>query len=147
MSEQVEVQDGAYELAMGDYLALPLVSSSLLKEMRRRTPAWVYWTMNGGSVDDDTAAKRLGTIVHTAIFDPDFLGRNLHLAGFDLGEIQHLVDQTKQMPPGLFNTGKIFEIAVAAFLLHVFNQHFRIADDGIQGRAQFVADIGQELRL
>lgn len=73
MSEQAEMQDGAYELAMGDYLALPFVSSSLLKEMRSRTPAWVYWTLNGGTVDDDTAAKRLGSIVHTAIFEPDFL--------------------------------------------------------------------------
>lgn len=68
-----ELPDGAYDLDMSEYLALPFVGSSLLKEVRRRTPAWIRWALDGGTVDDETSAKTLGSVVHAAIFEPDLL--------------------------------------------------------------------------
>lgn len=68
-----EIAPGFHELAMDEYLALPLVSSSLAKEVKYRTPAYIKWRLDGGQVDDETSAKTLGSVVHTAIFEPDFL--------------------------------------------------------------------------
>ena len=68
--------DGVYEgQSMADYLSEPgRMSSSLLKESRKRSDLWLYQQLHDkAGVDDDTAAKRLGSVVHTAIFEPDLL--------------------------------------------------------------------------
>lgn len=63
--------DGFHDANMPTYLGWPLVSSSLLKEVKRRTPAYLRWTLDGNGADDDTSVKRLGSIVHSAVFEPD----------------------------------------------------------------------------
>ena len=42
---------------------------------------------------------------------------------------------------------EILHCSCIAIVLGVFLQHFRVADDGVQRRTQFVAHIGQELRF
>ena len=69
-------KDGTYEdQTMPDYLAEPgRMSSSLLTESRKRSDLWLYQQLHDKrGVDDDTAARRLGSVVHTAIFEPDLL--------------------------------------------------------------------------
>jgi hypothetical protein len=65
--------DGFHELTMAEYLALPLVGSSLAKKVKSRTPAYIRWALDGGTEPDETSAKTLGSVTHTAIFEPDFL--------------------------------------------------------------------------
>lgn len=65
--------DGFHDADMVTYLGWPLVGSSLCKKVRRHTPAYIRWALNGGVVEDETSAKRLGSVVHTAVFEPDFL--------------------------------------------------------------------------
>ena len=70
-----------------------------------------------------------------------------HPAGFDLGEVENVVDQAEQV---LARTLDLLEIGNDRFLSeigHVFLKNFAVADDGVERRAQLVAHIGEELRL
>ncbi|MEI9932938.1 MAG: hypothetical protein WDM89_20995 [Rhizomicrobium sp.] len=42
----------------------------------------------------------------------DRLGVDLHLAGFDLGHIEQIVDETEKMSSGIVNVSRVFAIAV-----------------------------------
>ena len=72
----------------------------------------------------------------------------LELAGLDLGEIEHLIDQAEQMGAGAMHA--------AERLLRLLGAEPRVAlvtiisvkpDDGVERRAQLVAHAGEELRL
>ncbi len=69
----------------------------------------------------------------------------LHLAGLDLGDIEHVADHGQQVFAALLDRvdgGGLLLAGQVALL-----QQFGIAQYGVQRRAQFVAHIGQELRL
>ena len=72
----------------------------------------------------------------------------LHLAGVDLGKIQHVIDQVEQMGARLEHVFGIFGIfGVAERAIEFGLDDLGKAQDGVQGRAQFVAHAGQEFRL
>ena len=71
----------------------------------------------------------------------------LQFAGLDFGEIEHLVDQIKQVLSGLGNALQRLDEIVLAQVLGVFQQHLGNADDGVERRAQLVAHIGEKLAL
>jgi hypothetical protein len=69
------------------------------------------------------------------------------LAGLDLGEIQHVIDQPEQV---LAVALKPFEYAKHLFrrlTVSAIRHQFRIAQDGIERRAQLMAHVGKELRF
>lgn len=70
---KVELEDGFHDVPMEDYLSWPFISASALDLLHRRTPAFLKWKLDTEDVDDDSAAKRLGTVTHTAVFEPDLL--------------------------------------------------------------------------
>ncbi len=70
----------------------------------------------------------------------------IHLAGLDLGEIEKVVDEAHHMRAGRVDVLQIVAIALVAdrpeALLH---DDFSKAEDSIERRADFVADLGQEI--
>ena len=71
--------------------------------------------------------------------------RQVELAGLDLGQIEQIVEQRNQMAAGGVNVLEVLLVAVVAdgaeALVH---HHFGKADDGVERRADLVADLGEE---
>src|SRR5687767_83057 len=71
----------------------------------------------------------------------------LHAPGFDLREIEDVVDQGQKVfarAVYVLEVLGLFRIDVAE---HALAKHFRETDDGVQRRAQLVGHIGEKLRL
>ena len=79
--------------------------------------------------------------------DVEGLGIKLHLVGLDLRNIEHVVDEAEQMPRIGFDLPKIGEQMLLAHVLHFVFEHFAVADDSAERRAQFMAHIGEKLTL
>ena len=77
----------------------------------------------------------------------DGLGVEIQLAGLDLGEIKHLIDETEQMRAGAMDAAQRLLRLVRAEARRIARQHLGEPDDRIEGSAQFVAHAGQELRF
>ena len=70
------------------------------------------------------------------------------LARLDLREIEQVVDEADQVPAGVMDVAEIFAVALVADRAEaLLDHHFREADDGVQRRADFVADLGEEVGL
>jgi hypothetical protein len=73
------------------------------------------------------------------------MGRDVHAAGLDLGHIQQVVDQGEKMRARGMDVLGIVAIALRTDRPEAFlGDDFRKTQNGVQGRAQFVAHIGQE---
>ena len=70
-----------------------------------------------------------------------------HLARFDLGQVQDLVEQLQQMAAGVPDVAQVFLLPLVDLAEHALQQHFREADDRVQRCAQFMRHARQELRL
>lgn len=70
-----ELGDGFHDnVPMEQYLSWRRVSSSVIGECRPdRTDAWVRNCIVGGNGGEQTAARLLGSVTHTAVFEPDLL--------------------------------------------------------------------------
>jgi hypothetical protein len=75
------------------------------------------------------------------------LGIELELAGFDLREVQYLVDEAQEVAAGGIHTAQRFQCLFCAEARRVADHHLGQADDGVERRAQLVAHAGEELRL
>ena len=75
------------------------------------------------------------------------LQEQLHLAGLDLGEVEDVVDQAQQVPPGRVDLLEVGHEAGLAQVFQLLLEHLGVADDGVERRAQLVGHVGQELRL
>ncbi|MNS49993.1 hypothetical protein D3C72_826290 [compost metagenome] len=75
------------------------------------------------------------------------LDEQLHLAGLDLGEVEDVVDQGQEVPPGALDLLEIGDAARQAVVLGLFLEHLGVADDGVQGRAQLVAHVREKAAL
>ena len=70
---------------------------------------------------------------------------DLEIAGLDLRNIEHAVDDREQVMPGPVDEAGIFVAAFGIERQHrLLHQHLGEADDGVERRAQFVAHSGQE---
>ena len=69
----------------------------------------------------------------------------LEPARLDLGEIENVVDDRQQVLARVEHRAGILPLPRASEV--AFQQEFRHAHDGVQGRADFVAHIGQEVAL
>ena len=67
------------------------------------------------------------------------------LAGFDLGDVEHVVDQAEQMLAGVLDVPGVFERLVGRGLgfFQAVGDDLREADDGAERRAQFVTHMRQ----
>ena len=92
-----------------------------------------------GAIVDWTWASRSATL--------EGLDQDLHLAGLDLGEVEDVVDQAEEVPAGDADLGEVGDEALLAELRGFLDEHFAVADDGVERRAQLVAHIGEELAL
>ena len=72
---------------------------------------------------------------------------DVHLAGLDLCQVQKVVDQPKQMLPGAVDRRDVLPLYVGDWAVNALQDDPRESDDRIQGSPQFVAHVGEELRL
>ena len=73
--------------------------------------------------------------------------RQRQLSGLDLGKIENVIDQSEQMLAIALNAGQHPAHFFGRLAVDVVHDEFGIAEDGVHRRAQFVAHIGEELRL
>lgn len=71
------------------------------------------------------------------------LQAQLHLSCLDLGKIEYVVDQPQQMFAGDMNLFQVRYQIDMAIVLGFLGQQFAVADNRVQGRAQFMAHVGQ----
>ena len=74
-------------------------------------------------------------------------GIELELAGLDLGEVEHLVDEAEQVGAGAMHAAQRLLRLLGAEARRVGDHHLGEPDDGVERRAQLVAHAGEELRL
>ena len=67
--------------------------------------------------------------------------------GFDLRQIENVVDQREQVLPGGMDVVQIVLLLCRSARRKCLLQHFGKADDGVQRRAQLVRHVGEELGL
>ena len=72
---------------------------------------------------------------------------HVHLAGFDLAQIQNVVDQRQQVGSGGVNGFGELHLLGRQVLVRVLGQHARQNQQVVERRAQLVAHVGQELAL
>jgi hypothetical protein len=70
-----------------------------------------------------------------------------HPPGFDLREVQDVVDQGQQMLSGRVNVLQVFLLLLVQLPEHALGQHFGEPDDGVEGRPELVRHFGQDLGL
>src|SRR5262249_15777363 len=68
-------------------------------------------------------------------------------ARLDLGEVEHLVDQSEEVGASAVHAVERLQRLIGAEAGGVRYQHVGEPDDGIERRAQLVADAGDKLRL
>ncbi len=68
-------------------------------------------------------------------------------AGFDLGEVQNIVDEAEKVGTGMMDRTGEFDLFVGQIALGVLGQELGQDQQAVQRRPQFVAHIGQEFRL
>ncbi len=73
--------------------------------------------------------------------------RKLELAGLDLGQVEHVVDQAEQMPAVAFDALEHVLRLLRRLAVDAVENQFGVAEDGVERRAQLVAHVGEELRL
>src|SRR5438132_5080275 len=73
------------------------------------------------------------------------LGIEFELAGFDLREVEDLVDEAQEVGPGSIHTAQRFQRLFRAEARRIADHHLGQADDGVEGGAQLVAHAGEEL--
>src|SRR5215510_14344638 len=74
-------------------------------------------------------------------------GVDLHPAGFDLGEVEKLVDQTEEVFRANQNLLEILLLQISNLPAGSSQNDTGKADDRVQRRAQLMADVGEKLRL
>src|SRR5437763_2198840 len=77
----------------------------------------------------------------------DGLGRHHHLAGFDLGEVEDVVDQSQQGAAALVHLLDVVPLGGVEVAVDALQQDLAEADDRRQRRTQLVAHAGEELGL
>ena len=75
------------------------------------------------------------------------LEEQVHLARFDLGDVQDVVDHRQQMLAGGADLLQVGNLLSAAVKLGILKQDLAVADHRVEWRAQLVAHLGQEFGL
>jgi hypothetical protein len=92
-------------------------------------------------LDDEAVLVLLGELSRGAddlVDKPGNINRfgiEFELAGFDLREVEHLVDEAKEMGPGGIHTAQRLQRLFRAEARRVGDHHLGQADDGVERRA------------
>src|SRR5207249_4606439 len=81
---------------------------------------------------------------HAEIERPEL---QLHPSRLDLGEVEDIVDQREQVAPGAQDDAHVLSLFLVQFAKHAVVQYLREADDPVEGRAELVGHVGEELGL
>ena len=73
--------------------------------------------------------------------------RQGELAGLDLGQVEHVVDQAEQVPAARLHALEHLADLLGHLAVDAVQDQLGVAEDGVERRAQLVAHVGQELRL
>ncbi len=73
--------------------------------------------------------------------------RERELAGLDLGQVEHVVDQAEQVLAVALDPLEHVAHLLGRFAVDAVADQLGVAEDGVERRAQLVAHIGEELRL
>ena len=74
-----------------------------------------------------------------------WLGGDLHLAGFEFGKVEDVVDEPEEASPAHEN--RIKRLRAFLFRLEALLEHFGEPDDGVERGADVMADGGEEIAL
>ena len=99
---------------------------------------------------DSAATRPLGLHGDSAaqdFWEGDLRDLQLHPTGFDLGQVEEVVDQRKQMLACFENVFDVGQLAFVQLAEHLLVQHLGEPDDRVQRRAQLVRHVREELRL
>src|SRR6516165_10230305 len=88
------------------------------------------------------AANGLGNVLNAVIRKFEF-----ELARLDLRQIEHVIDQSKQVPAVGLKSFEYSKHLLGWLTVSAVRHQFRVAQDGVKRRAQLMAHIGQELRF
>ncbi|MNM65345.1 hypothetical protein D3C81_767810 [compost metagenome] len=80
-------------------------------------------------------------------FHPHFLAVHVHLAGFDLGQVQDVVDQAQQVGAGIMDDRCRFHFLRIQMAALVLGQFLGQDQQAVERRAQLVRHVGQEVSL
>ena len=83
----------------------------------------------------------------TRFLTSNFSEEERHLARFDLGEVEDVVDEAQQVLARGVYFLQVGNEGLLAGVFELFLQHFAVADDGVERRAQLMAHVGKELAL
>ncbi len=84
------------------------------------------------------AAHGLGVAQHG--LQRQLLAGDVELAGLDVGQVEHIVDEGEQVAPRAQDAAEIRLVPFVEVLL----EHLAVAEDGVQRRAELVAHRGEE---
>ena len=99
----------------------------------------MFLALASDSVADITVATMSATLYSS--------DRQRELAGLDLGEIEHVVDQAEQVLAVALHALQHALRLVRQIAVEAVGHHLGVAEDGVERRAQLVAHVGEELRL
>ena len=104
----------------------------------------VRMTMRSRAACGCISVKQLGD----ELVEADARERQLHAPGLDLGEVEKVVDEADHVGARGVDVPQVVLVAVVADRPEAFLQHhLGKADDGVEGRADLVADLGEEVGL
>ena len=104
-------------------------------------------------LDDEAVLVLLGKLARSTdnLFDQrrELHGLRIELkfAGFDLRQVEHLIDEAKQVSSSAVHALQRLQRLFRAEAGRVRDHHLGEPDDGVERRAQLVAHAGDELRL
>ena len=119
--------------------------------MRRSSPETTSASRVRCQRDEDTVLHRALAHHRDAALE-GFLQRErreleLDLPRFDLGEVEHVVDEREQVVSGGQDVVEVLRLLFVDIADHPLAQHLREADDRVQRRPQLVRHVGEEVRL
>ena len=85
--------------------------------------------------------------VPQGVADAEGGAAELQSPGFDLGQVENVIDELEQMSTAIENVVRVLELAVVQVAKRLVHEYLGKADDGVQRRAQLVAHVGEELAL
>ena len=77
----------------------------------------------------------------------EILDMRVHLSGFDLGKIEHVVNELQQVFSRRAYLLEIGDLLFPTRILGVFRKYFAIADDGVERGSQLMRDVGEKRAL
>ena len=75
------------------------------------------------------------------------LQKQFHFARLDFGDVEDVVDEREQMLARAVDFFQVGDGVRVAAVCRLFLEHFAVADDGVERRAQLVAHVREELAL